>query len=306
MAKHLASRTVGLALLVVHVLPTPSRAWNPTGHRIIASIAYRELDEPTRARVEEILRKHPAHAALWDKRPSNGPDAAMNLFWNASVFPDDARQPPWDAYNRPTHHYVNYRILTEGGTRVEPPVEGENVLNTYVANLRRAKDRGAPMEERAVALSWVFHQAGDIHQPLHAVARFSKALPEGDRGGNGVTFPNHHARTERGNNLHAYWDDLLGIGDAPDAVEREAAKLVAEYPRGSLKDELTRGEIRQWAEESVQVSLKTVYRDLDPEITKFADAPVAYETDGHRAARRRAVLAGYRLADDLRRLFISP
>jgi hypothetical protein len=25
---------------------------------------------------------------------------------------------------------------------------------------------------------------GDIHQPLHAVARFSKALPEGDRGGN--------------------------------------------------------------------------------------------------------------------------
>ena len=43
--------------------------------------------------------------------------------------------------------------------------------------------------DKSLHLCWVFHQAGDIQQPLHPVAWFSKALPEGDRGGNGVTVP---------------------------------------------------------------------------------------------------------------------
>jgi hypothetical protein len=32
---------------------------------------------------------------------------------------------------------VNYRILTDQGVRVEPPVNGENVLNSYVAHLKQ-------------------------------------------------------------------------------------------------------------------------------------------------------------------------
>ena len=47
-------------------------------------------------------------------------------------------------------------------------------------------------------------------------------------------------------------------------------------------------------------------KNLDPAITKFADRPVCYEADARRAARRRAALAGYRLADELKRLFAAP
>src|SRR5262249_39283182 len=61
-----------------------------------------------------------------------------------------------------------------------------------------------------------------------------------------------------------------------------ADKLVEEYPRAGFKDELARTNIGEWAEESVAICLKTVYRDLDPEITSFANAPVAYETDAMR------------------------
>jgi hypothetical protein len=64
-----------------------------------------------------------------------------------------------------------------------------------------------------------------------------------------------------------------------------------------------RKDIKQWAEESADLSLKTVYRDLDPGITRFVDRPVGYDADARRAARRRAALAGYRLADELNRLF---
>jgi hypothetical protein len=49
--------------------------------------------------------------------------------------------------------------------------------------------------------------------------------------------------------------------------------------------------------------LKVVYRDLDPEITNFHELPVAYDAEARKAARRRAALAGYRLADELNRLF---
>ena len=252
-----------------------------------------------------MLKKHPAYADLWANRPTNGPDEILNLLWNASVFPDDARSEPWRRYGRSLAHYVNYRILTDQGVRVEPPVRGENILNSYVAHLKQIQNPRTSIEDKALHLSWVFHQAGDIHQPLHAVARFSKALPEGDRGGNEVHVPNPRGRGGRSNNLHAYWDDLLGTDQDPAAVEKLADELIREYPRAGFAEDLKKTNIRDWAEESVQISLKTVYKNLDPEITNFADVPVGYEADAQRAARSRVALAGYRLAEELKRLFAS-
>lgn len=294
------------AVVVLGAGPSASYAWNDTGHRVIASVACRQLDEATRARVADLLRKHPAYAQLWVDRPANGPDDAVNLFGNASVFPDDARRSPWDRYHRGPAHYVNFRILADEGNRIEPPVEAETILNSYAAHRRKVADLQAPAGERALSLSWMFHQEGDIHQPLHAVCRVSKALPEGDRGGNSVSFPNPRARAEWGNNLHAYWDDLIGTDDRPATVAALAEGLMAEHPRQEFAAELQRTSIREWAEEGVAMAVKTVYNNLDPTVTKFADRPIGYEADARRAARRRAALAGYRLADELKRLFGSP
>ena len=292
-----------ITAFLVLVTPTSSFAWNPKGHRVIASIAYRQLDEQTKRKIAEVLKKHPAYADLWVNRPTNGHDEILNLFWNASVFPDDTRSEPWRRYGRSPAHYVNYRILADQGNRVEPRVRGENILNSYVAHLRQIQNPRTPVEDKALHLSWVFHQAGDIHQPLHAVARFSKALPEGDRGGNEVHIPNPRGQGERRNNLHAYWDDLLGTDQNPAAIEKLAEELVKEYPQAGFADELAKTNIRDWAEESVQISLKTVYNNLDPEITNFVDVPVGYDADARRAARMRVALAGYRLAEELKRLF---
>lgn len=295
--------------LIVVVLTGPGArlwAWNYTGHRVVASIAYRELDEPTRRRVAEALRHHPAFEALWANRPTNGPDRALNLFWNASVFPDDARGERWKEYHRGSAHYVNFRIMAKQGNKVEPPVNGENVMNSYVAHLRAIGNPRTSASERALHLSWVFHQAGDIHQPCHAVARFSRAFPEGDRGANGVSFPNPRGHQDWSNNLHAYWDDLLGEKDDPASIERVADELMRAHPRSEFADDLKRTHIEQWAEESLAAALKYVYHNLDPEQTKFTDAPIGYEADALRIGRRRAALAGYRLADELKRLFANP
>ena len=84
--------------LVFTICPRGSYAWNYTGHRVIASIAYRQLDDQTKQKIAEVLKKHPAYADLWAHRRTNGPDEILNLLWNASLFPDDARRPPWDKF----------------------------------------------------------------------------------------------------------------------------------------------------------------------------------------------------------------
>ncbi len=82
-----------------------------------------------------------------------------------------------------------------------------------------------------------------------------------------------------------------------------ADRLMADYPRAGFAAELTRPKMADWAEESVGHALKTVYHNLDPEVTKVETLPEGYERDATNVARRRGALAGYRLADELKRLF---
>jgi hypothetical protein len=177
--------------------PAVAHAWNYKGHGVIASLAHRQLDEQIKRRIAEMLKKRPADAELWVNRPTNDP------------------REPRRRYGRSQAHYLNYCIRTEQSFRVEPPLQGENILNSYAAHLKQIQNSRVSFEDKALHLSWVSHQAGDIHQPLHAGARFSKALPEGDRGGNEVHFPNPRARGGRPYNLHAYWDDLPGNDRSP-------------------------------------------------------------------------------------------
>jgi hypothetical protein len=89
---------------------------------------------------------------------------------------------------------------------VEPPPE--NVLSAYQANLDIV--RGTAPGDRAVALCWVFHLLGDMHQPLHTIKLFTTQFPapEGDRGGT-----RFYIRVKPTNattiSLHAFWDDLV-------------------------------------------------------------------------------------------------
>jgi hypothetical protein len=293
-------RAVASALVCLLVFPNIAPAWNGTGHKAISSIAYRQLDDATKTRIGELLKKHPAYAELWKGRKGNGPDETLNLFWNASIFPDDARGQRWSKYGRSAAHYVNFRIMADDGNRVLDPLPGENVINSYVAHLKQIRNPKTLDEDKALHVSWIFHQSQDIHQPLHAVARFSKALPNGDRGGNGVRIMLPGGRM---GNLHSYWDGAIGSDNDPAAIEKLADSLIAEYPASMFADELTAMNIGYWAKESVDLCLKVVYRDLDPNITEFQDRPVAYDADATRAARRRAALAGYRLGAELKGFF---
>lgn len=65
------------------------------------------------------------------------------------------------------------------------------------------------------ALSWdlgnsfdmrlLVHYVGDIHQPLHAVTRYAKDFPTGDRGGNSFKITSKDGVS----NLHMLWDSAV-------------------------------------------------------------------------------------------------
>ena len=52
------SRPASIALALL-LLQFPTQAWNGTGHRVIAAIAYDTLTPATRARVDDLVRRHP-------------------------------------------------------------------------------------------------------------------------------------------------------------------------------------------------------------------------------------------------------
>ena len=61
----------------------------------------------------------------------------------------------------------------------------DNILSALTENERRVKSQVAA-DQRAIALEWLLHLVGDIHQPLHTVQLFTREYPHGDRGGNEV------------------------------------------------------------------------------------------------------------------------
>ena len=64
-----------------------------------------------------------------------------------------------------------------------------------------------PTEQEAlsVAVRFLVHYMGDLHQPLHTIARVNDDYPKGDQGGNLFKLP----KVNNTDNLHSIWDSMV-------------------------------------------------------------------------------------------------
>jgi hypothetical protein len=313
-----------VASILVAVAPL-ARAWNATGHQVVAEVAWRNMTPAVRAKVLELLKQHPHfERRLAPTEPDTEPvDYALRVFQHAATWPDMMRsaRPDEKTFHHPLWHYIDYPIIAEGtdkSTLTLPPVGEtleedklpENVLQALEWNLAKLKDANAPAAERAVALAWIEHLVGDVHQPLHAASFFSADYPRGDKGGNSFAVKFHGNVT----NLHSLWDEMLGGYMSARLVDAVADKVIERYPRASVEKELAVTRFSDWAGESLAMAKELVYaggklkgvtkeKSVADKGETTPELPEGYDEAARNAARRRVALAGYRLADLLNKVF---
>jgi S1/P1 Nuclease len=182
------SLIASLVLLTLAVLPLPASAWNIPGHMLSAAITYQVLSQESPQsidRVKAVLEKHPWYVNQWQARFQDVPtaDHSLVLFMQAARWADDIRSHDKQQHRAPWH-YINWPFKPEGqpaSVQIREP-EPVNILTALAENERTVKNDSDP-ERRAIALAWLFHLVGDVHQPLHAAQIFTVDYPNGDRGG---------------------------------------------------------------------------------------------------------------------------
>jgi hypothetical protein len=171
--------------------PSPALAWGKTGHRVVAAIADTQLSGLARAHIREILNGGESldEAANWPDEMRSAPDA----FWQKTAT-------PW--------HYVTL----DGITYDHAPPQGD-ALEALARFTKTLKDPQASLADKQLALRFIVHLVGDLHQPLHV----GKCC---DKGGNDVKVTFFGKPT----NLHAVWDSAL-VDDEQLSFTELAAKL---------------------------------------------------------------------------------
>lgn len=301
-------RIVAFVLTFGALWSTPAHAWDELGHRVVARIAWDHMTPAARARAIELLQSAPPGSGIAALRPQTGTEEERMREWfaHASVWPDliRDREHPGSVYAHSDWHYVNF--FWEQGPRGpvdRPDLPRAGLLIDQVQRISRTLENpSVPDSSKAVDLAWVLHIVADGHQPLHNNARVTAEDPEGDRGGNSFRLAGLYPN----NNLHAYWDGLVGPafawrpGDRSEAdyVGRIAREIAAHHPPARLNERVLPGQFETWSREGVRIAQNTAYPTW---LRRGERAPERYRPHAWRAAEPRIALAGYRLADLLNR-----
>lgn len=307
------SFSLTLVLWLLLVLPSPAYAWNKAGHMVTGAIAYSELqknDPQALASAINLLKQNSDLNDKWLSQVNQNANSTLNpdqiLFMQAARWSDDIRTRP--QLSHPKWHYIDfpYKPASQpASVSVEEP-DPENLLTAFQENLERVRNSNND-SEKAIALSWLFHLTGDVHQPLHTTSLFTTEYPQGDRGGN--LFHIKVKQNSKPINLHKFWDDLILGSENIRTVRNRATqlRLNPSYSRSRLS-ELSDKQIDDWAKpESYELAKKVAYGNGtltgSPKEESAPVLPRDYLNTAKRVAERRAVLAGYRLADLLQQVF---
>ena len=242
-------------------------SWGFTGHQTIGQIAENHLAPQAKASVKALLGNESlSDAATWADEVRNDPQYRHTASW----------------------HFINVPLgLTyeQFSTQVSSS-EKENVYNALLKEEKILGDVSAPADQRVIALKFVAHFAGDIHQPMHV----SRAE---DKGGNTIQVN----FLGKGTNLHSLWDTGLLEHDQKDYKEL-AAKY--DHPTAAQLKKWQSDQPMIWAWESYQISSK-LYQEIDALPSRAIGEEYYQQHIG--IVRQRIEQAGIRLAGVLNGIF---
>jgi hypothetical protein len=268
---------------------------------VVARIAWNKLARDERDKATAILKAHPHYAEFLEAELPQGGNVDEWVFMRAAYWPDWVRNHHADEFNSPTWHYVTQYFIPLYSKVERLPGEEPNVVTQISKSITGLKaDSDA---EKAIALCWVMHLIGDIHQPLHCCSLLSETFPTGDKGGNMSMV-----RIDNGEpgKLHPMWDGLLGKATAPSSINSE----VAEIDKLAIDPFEVTTAPATWSEEHFALAVKYAYLSGDLRPANSDDKPPtdavpnvaeAYAKDAGSLARVQVAKAGARLAEAIAR-----
>lgn len=284
-----ASATLAAAVMLLALRCPAAFAWGDEGHEAIGLIAERHLEPEVLRRVNELLASDDsgltatdiAHEATWaDKYRDSDRDGARLRYLGTR---------DW--------HFVDLEIAgpdlnsacfgwpaLPAGTVASRGPARDCIVHKIGQFLAELRDPNTNPSERRVALQFLLHLVGDLHQPLHA-------SDDRDQGGNRqiVSAPGIAPNT-----LHHYWDTVFvqQLGrDAAGIVQRIGPIDAADRARWSG------GTAADWAMESFAVAQSHVYAPLPERGARHRHAlSSAYVEDATAVTARQIAKAGVRLA----------
>jgi hypothetical protein len=323
-----------LGLVLASASGTAVSAWDHPSHMTTAAIAFAEIERQRPDLIEPLglmLMKHPDPAPFWvaASGATDSRERARRMFIQAARWPDDSKGTSND---RLSWHSARYPIIADDAspeTRAliearegDPAGDAIEALQLQAAVMANPE---AGADERALALTWFLHVAGDIHQPMHVTDLFSAEYPTGNSAGaqSYVWDPLLDSATT----LHILWDSNFFRSTALGDVDRYAVELVEKYPRSAFEQlgaPSKTPDFEAWARETHQIAVDFAYGGgiefvSDPDkdqtaeqlvgkmvkyilfgVSPLEDAPevpAEYWEQLQENAQSQVTLAGYRMAD---------
>lgn len=317
---HSPSKKIVLTLILFILASAPAFAWDDVGHKITGYIAWQRMSPRARENVIRILREAPEDSQLATYYMIYGPEPEevrkLEYFMLVPTWADIVRERSFATRYRKYHkgnwHYddtfwkqVNGKVevqggFEEGGLAVPKLVEFDGVI----------RNPSASDSDKAIALAWILHLGGDLHQPLHTSARVTDAEPKGDQGGNLFLLTPTGTIRENQVNLHWFWDSIVGrnIAIKPGMCERDyiemlARKMMKTHSFGSMQGKLNLGNYQDWQKESFTYNDTTVFT---PDLLRNQMPSEKYRKNAFKLAQQQLTLAGYRLGETLNSVFDVP
>jgi hypothetical protein len=195
------ARKTSATLLVVLLASMPTvrlRAWSAQGHRLVALIASARLTPLARQNVTWLLGSETlADVSSWADRYLDG--NYQTFYWHFLNIPPGAT-----SYDRDRDCPRQPTVAAGSSADRWRDCAVERILY----NRDRLTDLSLDRADRSVALKFLVHIVGDLHQPFHALGV--------ERGGNGIpvsAFGSENCSQDPARpipcNLHGIWDGTL-------------------------------------------------------------------------------------------------
>jgi hypothetical protein len=284
----LSKRALILAVLAA-LASSHAAAWGDAGHKVTALIAYRHLGAKARSSLDAML--------AGDLDPLTPKDFASRATWADKYRIAHRETAAW--------HFVDIEIdnpdlatacfgfppLAPGPWASQGPSQ-DCVVNKIEEFTLELQNPATPPAEKLLALKFLIHFIGDLHQPLHAA-------DHQDKGGNCVGLK---PAQDRQTNLHAYWDVAV-VGALGSSPEQIADKLDNGLAAGDIA-RWTQGTPRTWAMESFGVGRRDAYALASKPTCNHSGSvvmPAAYQAQAKKTAASQLLKAGVRMAAVLNR-----